>query len=177
MQQSINIERVRKIAVFTSLDPESTDFIWLSQWQRTKAPKFYHTALNRCLFWSLLKTKIVVVNLKLTLGNKQASRSIWQVQVDVNERNVLPCWVVFSVNSAGKWRALSSIWLRMKAVTASQSTNNFKVVCLNKEVLYTALVHNKMSSSFANAATTIILNELSNNILNCIAKFFSAVPL
>lgn len=64
----------------------------------------------------------------------------------------------------------------MKAVTASQSTNNFKVVCLNKEVLYTALVHNKMSSSFANAATTIILNELSNNILNCIAKFWSVVP-
>ena len=116
------------ICHFTSLDSPEVVFIIQPQWQREKpAAKFYHIALNQCLFPTIVTRIPAVANLKPTLGNRLVSQSDQEAQADMSEQNVHPCPVVSSVNAARKWRVLSSIWLRIKAINVSRTMNNLKL--------------------------------------------------
>ena len=60
-----------------------------------------------------------------------------EAQAGASVQNVHPCPVVSSVTDARKWMVLSNMWLRMKAI---KDHKQFKVVCINIDILYTALV-------------------------------------
>ena len=124
-----------------SLDPPEVVVIIQSQWQREKpAAKFYHIALNQCLFPTIVTQIPAVANLKPILGNRLV------LQNYIGSTSWCKCVKCAPVPNDIESQCCKEMEGVVESVAENESHQcitdheQFKVVCLNIDVLYTVLV-------------------------------------